>query len=138
MKNHRVISQINTIEDLFKVLHLEKSVYFSPINRVMPCKFFLGDSWRYGALQRHLGNFFRCEKKSEYEKRQFLRVRKNLRVAGEIRYDQHPALRGEKATAEIHFNNGGKVALPEGHPFEWPNNEFAKGMTPIPGTIFIK
>jgi hypothetical protein len=83
MKNHRITGQIRSVKELFKVLHLEKSIYFAPLNRVMPTKFFLGDSWRHGALQKHLklSNFFRCQKKVLYFDKQQQRIHKVLREA---------------------------------------------------------
>jgi len=47
LKNHIVVAEIKSMTHLMSVLHLQKSLYFRPMDRVVPTKFFLGDSWRY-------------------------------------------------------------------------------------------
>ena len=75
MKNHRIVSIPRNMKDLLRVLYMDRSVYFAPLDKVMPTKFFLGELWRdHGAIEKHLGNFFKVEKKSEYFNRQQRRI----------------------------------------------------------------
>ena len=55
LKNHIVVAEIKSMAHLMAVLHLQKSLYFRPMDRVVPSKFFTGDSWRYsGGITHHL------------------------------------------------------------------------------------
>lgn len=64
MRNHK----INTVpfkdfSELVNYLAVNRSIYFSAANKVMPCKFFLGWSWNnFSALLKHFekGNFYSC------------------------------------------------------------------------------
>ena len=45
LKNHIIESEITSIGDLANVLATNKSVYFAPMDRVVPAKFFLSRTW---------------------------------------------------------------------------------------------
>lgn len=60
MKNHVAIGDIKTMADFFAACNKRKSIYFRPLNRVMPVKFFMGWSWGVENIQRHIdmGSFY--------------------------------------------------------------------------------
>ena len=76
MKNHTAIGDIKNIAQLFVAFKKRKSIYFRPLDRVMPVKFFVGWSWGLDNLQRHidLGSFYDVIPKEE-------RVRSRIREA---------------------------------------------------------
>jgi hypothetical protein len=62
MINHKIDSApFDDFSELVNYMALNRSIYFSPARRVMPCKFFLGWSWNNSsALLKHFekGNFY--------------------------------------------------------------------------------
>ena len=76
MKNHAAIGDIKNMAQLFQAFKKRKSIYFRPLSRVMPVKFFTGWSWGLENLQRHIdsGSFYDVMPKEE-------RVRSRMRNA---------------------------------------------------------
>jgi hypothetical protein len=74
MKNHTAVGDIKNMAQLFVAFKKRKSIYFRPLNRVMPVKFFIGWSWGLENLQRHIdmGSFYDVMLKME-------RVRSRIR-----------------------------------------------------------
>jgi hypothetical protein len=67
MKNHTAIGDIKNMAQLFQAFKKRKSIYFRPLNRIMPVKFFTGWSWGLDNLQRHidLSSFYDVMPKDE-------------------------------------------------------------------------
>ena len=76
MKNHTAIGDIKNMSQLFQAFKKRKSIYFRPLNRVMPVKFFTGWSWGIKNLEKHieLGSFYDVMPKEE-------RVRSRIKEA---------------------------------------------------------
>ena len=60
MNNHVAIGEIKTSKDFFIACNNRKSIYFRPLNRVMPIMFFMGWSWGVENIERHIemGSFY--------------------------------------------------------------------------------
>ncbi len=70
-KNHFVYDSPGTLNELYVLLEKDKSVYFAPLNRVMPTAFFKGYAWsHYIPMRKYLeaGAFRRVEKKDSRKK----------------------------------------------------------------------
>jgi hypothetical protein len=80
LKNHQAIGDIKNMSQLFECFKKRKSVYFRPLNRVMPIKFFVGWSWGIKNLERHIaqGSFYDVMPKEELVRN---RIRKLLNGA---------------------------------------------------------
>lgn len=65
LKNHVALKPVKNMADLFRVFKGRVSIYFRPLDRVMPIKFFTGWSWGLENLQRHidLGSFYEVERR---------------------------------------------------------------------------
>ena len=76
LRNHFIERCIRDVEDLEFILKTRKSIYYSPLNRVLPCKFFMGHSWKKKLIAHMInGDFYACVKKTDISTQ---RIRKTL------------------------------------------------------------
>jgi len=71
LRNHFVHEVPENLGRLLILLAKEKSIYFAPLNRVMPTAFFKGHIWYLNSLRKHLsnGSFRRAEIKDAVSRR---------------------------------------------------------------------
>lgn len=78
LKNHKVYRQLWSFEELMPVLYTRKSIYFAPLRKVLPTKFFMGWSWMSNATRIYLeaGAFHEVE---SYDRITRQRIRDTLK-----------------------------------------------------------
>ena len=77
LKNHKVLNRVSDFGNLWTILNKQKSIYFAPANRVMPCRFFVCYLWKIKKLEEHIlaGNFYEVTPKKSIQEN---RIRKQL------------------------------------------------------------
>lgn len=109
LKNHRACFKVEGIGQLWKYLHHDPSIYFEPMNRVVPCKFFLNHIWTLKKLEEHIvqGHFVVVEKKESKIKGLCAELKKNWEQSiKEQVIDNKSIVTAKEIKEKIHANRG--------------------------------